>query len=61
MRKLYRKIMKNRLVKWKKVDKCQVGRQEKRICVVHILVLRLLIDYALSQKCKLYFLLVDFT
>ena len=59
--KLYGKILCNRLKRWMNVDRCQAGAQEERSCTEHILALRLLIDYAKSEKCKLYILFVDFS
>ena len=59
--KLYCTILCRRLKEWMNVDKCQAGAQEGRCCTEHIFTLRLLIDYAKSQKCKLYILFVDFS
>ena len=61
MGKLYGKILCNRLKKWMNVDECQAGAQEGRSCTEHILALRLLVDYAKSQNCKLYILFIDFS
>ena len=59
--KLYCTVLCNRLKRWMYVDKSQAGAQEERSCTEHILALRLLIDYAKSQKCKLYIVFVDFS
>ena len=59
--KLYAKILGNRLKQWMDVDNCQAGGQERRGCVEHILALRLIIDYAIKEKEKLFVLFVDFS
>ena len=59
--KLYAKILSNRLKLWMQVDKCQAGGQEGRSCGEHILALRLMIDYAVKEKHKLFVLFVDFS
>ena len=61
MGKLYAKILGNRLKKWMNVDNCQAGGQEERGCMEHILALRLIIDYAVKEKVKLFILFVDFS
>ena len=43
------------------VDKCQAGGQEERGCIEHILALRLIIDYAIKEKVKLFVLFIDFS
>ena len=59
--KLYAKILGNRLKQWMDVYKCQAGGQEERGCIEHILALRLIIDYAIKEKVKLFVLFVDFS
>ena len=59
--KLYSNVLGNRLKKWMDIDKAQAGSQEERNCTEHILALRLLVDYAKSQRCKLYMIFVDFS
>ena len=58
--KLYAKILSSRLSLWMYIDKCQAGGQDKRGCVEHIAALRLIIDYAKSEKKKLFILFIDF-
>ena len=43
------------------VEKCQAGGQEGRSCGEHILALRLIIDYAVKERHKLFVLFVDFS
>ena len=59
--KLYAKILSSRLSLWMYIDKCQAGGQDKRGCVEHIAALRLIIDYAKSEKKKLFILFIDFS
>ena len=59
--KLYAKILGNRLKQWMNVDNCQAGGQEARGCIEHILALRLMFDYAIKEKVKLFVLFIDFT
>ena len=59
--KLYAKILGNRLKQWMNIDNCQAGGQEERGCPEHILALRLIIDYAVKEKVKLFILFVDFS
>ena len=59
--KLYAKILGNRLKRWMNVDNCQAGGQEERGCMEHIPALRLIIDYAVKEKVKLFILFVDFS
>ena len=59
--KLYAKILSCRMSLWMCIDKCQAGGLEKRGCVEHIAALRLIIDYAKSEKKKLFILFVDFS
>ena len=48
--KLHAKILSCRLNLWMHIDKCQAGGQVKRGCVEHIAALRLIINYAKSEK-----------
>ena len=43
------------------VDNCQAGGQEARWCIEHILALRLIMDYALKERVKLFVLFIDFS
>ena len=56
--KLYDSVLNNRLQKWWTPDREQAGAQQGRGCQEHIVTLRLLMDYALSKKKKLF---VDFS
>ena len=58
--KLYGKVLGNRLKQWMDIDRCQAGGQALRGCIEHILALRLLIDYAIKERVKLFVLFVDF-
>ena len=59
--KIYDYILYNRLAAWFKPDMEQAGAQPKRGCMEHIISLRLLIDYAIVKKKKLYIVYVDFS
>ena len=59
--KLYSNVLGNRLKMWMNVDKAQAGGQTERNCTEHILALRLIIDYAKSQRRKLCIIFVDFS
>ena len=59
--KIFDKMILNRLLLWCNINKCQAGAQEKRSCLEQILTLRLLCDYAVFKKVKLYVLFVDFS
>ena len=59
--KLYAKILSSRLRLWMCIEKCQASGQDKRGCVEHIAALRLIIDYAKTEKKKLYILFVNFS
>ena len=59
--KLYNFILCTRLEKWFKPDREQAGAQQGRGCMEHIVTLRLLMDYAVYKKKKLYVLYVDFS
>ena len=59
--KVYAKILGNRLKQWMDIDSCQAGGQEERGCGEHILALRLIFDYAISEKVKLFVLFIDFS
>ena len=59
--KLYDTVLCLRLQKWFKPDREQAGAQSGRGCLEHIVSLRLLIDYAVSKRCKLFIIFVDFS
>ena len=59
--KLYCDVLGNRLKRWMNVDKAQAGSQKERNCTEHYLALHLMIDYAKSQRHKLYIIFVDFS
>ena len=52
--KLYDSMLCQRLHKWFKPDHEQAGAQSGRGCIEHMVSLRLLIDYAVSKRCKLF-------
>lgn len=58
--KVYDLLILSRLQPWYSVDKCHAGTLKGRGCLEQIMTLRLLIDYALRKKEKLYVLFVDF-
>ena len=58
--KLYDTLIMNRLKLWASVDKCQAGAMKGRGCIEQIVALKLLCDYALHRKVKLYILFIDF-
>ena len=59
--KIYDILILKRLTLWCNIDKCQAGAQKGRSCIEQILTLRLLCDYAVFKKVKLYVLFVDFS
>ena len=59
--KIYDTLILNRLCLWFSIDKCQAGAQKARSCLEQILSLRLLCNYALHKKCKLYILFIDYS
>ena len=59
--KIYDTLILNRLLLWYNVDKCQAGGQKGRSCLEQIMSLRMLCDYALQKKCKLYVLFIDYS
>lgn len=59
--KIYDTLLLNRLRLWYSIDKCQAGGQKGRSCLEQILSLRLLIDFALFKKLKLYIVFIDFS
>lgn len=59
--KLYDLILCRRLEMWMKPSREQAGAQKGRGCTEQILGLRLLFDYAISRKKKLYMVFVDFS
>ena len=61
MEKVYSKILENRLKQWMDIDTSQAGGQEKRGCIEYMLALRLIFDYAITKKVKLFVLFVHFS
>ena len=59
--KMYDTMILNRLKLWYNIDKCQAGAQKQRGCVEQITAVRLLCDYAMYKKKKLYVLFIDFS
>ena len=59
--KLYDAVLSNRLIHWFKPDREQAGAQHGRGCLEHIVTLRLLMDYVLLKRVKLYIIFVDFS
>ena len=59
--KVYDYILYNRLSKWFTPDREQAGAQPKRSCMEHILTLRLLFNFCIVKRLKLFVLFVDFT
>lgn len=59
--KVYDTMILNRLKLWWSIDKCQAGAQKQRGCVEQITALRLLCDYVMYKKRKLYVLFIDFS
>ena len=59
--KLYDKILCYRLHQWFRPYREQAGSQQGRGCVEHIVTLRLVTDYAIKKKIKLYIIFVDFS
>ena len=58
--KVYDHLLNNRLSHWINVDASQAGAQKGRGCTEQIVALRLLVDYAMRKKNKLFLLYVDF-
>ena len=59
--KVYDYILYNRLSRWFTPDREQAGAQPKRSCMEHILTLRLLINFSIVKKLKLFILFVDYS
>ena len=59
--KIYDTLILNRLLLWCNIDKCQAGAQKGRSCLEQIFTLRMLIDYAIKKKSKLYVLFIDYS
>ena len=57
---LYDSILNAPIANWLSIDKAQAGAQKGRGCIEQIMTFRLLIDYCMFKKCKLYVLFVDF-
>lgn len=59
--KIYDYTLNNRLMKWYQPDMEQAGSQPGRGCLNHIVTLRLLTNFAIETKRKLFILYVDFS
>jgi hypothetical protein len=59
--KLFDSILNKRLEQWFQPDREQAGSQRGRGCVEHLLTLRLLIDFAIHKKKKMFVVFVDFS
>ena len=59
--KVYDILILNRLFLWCNIDKCQAGAQKGRSCLEQIYALRLLSNYAVYKKLKLYILFIDYS
>lgn len=59
--KVYDYIVTNRLQNWFTPNREQAGNQTGRGCLEHILTLRLLLDYALCKRKKLFVTFIDFS
>ena len=59
--KIYDSVLCARIEKWFKPDREQAGAQQGCGCTEHIVTLRLLMDYALFRRIKLFVLYVDFS
>ena len=58
--KVYDYVLYRRLVLWFTPSREQAGAQKGRGCIEHIVSLRLLMDYCVTKKCKLYIVYIDF-
>jgi hypothetical protein len=59
--KIYDYVLYNRLSKWFSPDREQAGAQPRRGCLEHIMTLRLLINFCIRRKLKLFIVYVDFS
>ena len=59
--KVYDYILYNRLSRWFTPDREQAGAQPKRSCMEHIMTLRLLINYSILKRLKLFITFVDYS
>ena len=59
--KIYDTLILNRLLLWCYIDKCQAGAQKGRSCLEQIFTLRMLIDYVIKKRSKLYVLFIDYS
>ena len=59
--KIYDTLILNRLLLWFNIDKCQAGAQKGRSCLEQIFTLRMLSDFAVYKKQKLYVLFIDYS
>ncbi len=61
MAKLYDSVLHHRLIMWSTPFREQAGVQKGRGCIEHIVTLKLLIDYGLCKKKKLFVAFLDFS
>ena len=59
--KIYDTLIMNRLLLWCSIDKCQAGAQKGRSCLEQIFTLRMLSNFAIYRKQKLYVLFIDYS
>ena len=59
--KAYDYVLYKRLSLWFTPSREQAGAQQGRGCVEHIVCLRLIMDYCVSKRCKLYVVYIDFS
>ena len=59
--KVYDYVLYRRLSLWFTPSREQAGAQRGRGCTEHIISLRLIMDYCVTKKCKLYVVYIDFS
>ena len=59
--KIYDYILYNRLSEWWKPDREQAGAQPGRGCTEHLVTLRLLIEFSIKKRKKLFIAFIDFS
>ena len=59
--KIYDYVLYNRLTRWFTPEREQAGAQSGRSCTEHILTLRLLYNYCVAKRLKLFVVFVDFS
>ena len=59
--KIYDYVLYNRLTKWWQPDREQAGAQAGRGCAEHLVTLRLLMEFSLRKRKKLFIAFIDFT